>query len=223
VAAGTPLDSDAFVGAEAREPRPSRAWSLPWSPFPSAYPGKVVSCLRRQDKFPVLRFSLQARLTHLTSVNRCSLLSPNVAASARHVLLAALAWMEHPPPTATQLNSVVAQPALPLCSWGFGLRLTTPLQADAPLLVRAGAANVALRVRASSLPAFQPHEPPLRCPHRSEGGGATRCGARPLVPGALGARRAPPRPGLPARPARVRLRPCTPAVPGPADLCPALV
>jgi hypothetical protein len=45
---------------------------------------------------------------------------------------------------------------------------------------------------------YVPRQPPLRCAHRSVGG-ASRRGARPQVPGASGARRAPPRPGPPAR------------------------
>jgi hypothetical protein len=49
----------------------------------------------------------------------------------------------------------------------------------------------------------QPRQPPLRCT-RCSVGGASRRGARPLVPGASGARCAPPCPGSPARSAGIR-------------------
>jgi hypothetical protein len=59
VAAGTPLGSDAFVGADAR----SRAVTVA---------GLVTALaslpLGKQDKFLLLRSSLQARLTHLTRI-----------------------------------------------------------------------------------------------------------------------------------------------------------
>jgi hypothetical protein len=70
---------------------------------------------------------------------------------------------------------------------------------------------------AAPLSSLQPRQPPLRCTRRSVGG-ASRRGARPLVPGASGARRAPPCRGSPARSAGVRPPPRGPAVCGPAGL-----
>jgi hypothetical protein len=83
--------------------------------------------LGRQDKFLLLRSSLQARLAHLTRITSWSRLSPHVVATERQVLLAALDLVEHPRPAVMQSDPVVAQFALPLRSGGFGLRLTTPL------------------------------------------------------------------------------------------------
>jgi hypothetical protein len=74
--------------------------------------------------------------------------------------------------------------------------------------------------RAAPLSLLQPRQPPLCCAHRSVGG-ASRRGARPLIPGAD--RRAPPCPGPPARSAGVRPPPRRPAVCGPAGLRSALV
>jgi hypothetical protein len=147
VAAGTPLGSDAFVETDAR----SRAETV------ASLVTAIASLpLGKQDKFLLLRSSLQARLTHLTRITPWSRLSPHVAAAERQVLLAALDLVEHPPPAEMQSNPVVAQLALPLCSGGFGLRLTTPLEADAAFLAAAGAADVAMR---PAPPIFRPFNP----------------------------------------------------------------
>jgi hypothetical protein len=53
-------------------------------------------------------------------------------------------------------DPVVAQLALPLRSGGFGLRLTTPLEADTTFLAAAGAADVAMR---PAPPPFRPFNP----------------------------------------------------------------
>jgi hypothetical protein len=98
---------------------------------------------------------------------------------------------------------VVAQLALSLRSGGFGLRLTTPLEADNAFLAVAGAADVAM------LPTPAPFQPfnPTALP--SSLGGRRFTTHRPaLVPGASDARRAPPGPGPPARPTGVRPRLC---------------
>jgi hypothetical protein len=136
VAAGTPLDLDAFVETDAR----SRAETVA---------GLVTALaslpLGRQDKFLLLCSSLQVRLTHLTRITPWSRLSPHVAAAERQELLAALDLVEHLPLADMQSDPVVAQLALPLRSGGFGLRLTTSLEADAAFLAAAGAAGVAMR------------------------------------------------------------------------------
>jgi hypothetical protein len=55
-----------------------------------------------------------------------------------------------------QSDPVVAQLALPLRFGGFGLRLTTLLEADAAFLAAAGAADVAMR---PASPPFRPFNP----------------------------------------------------------------
>jgi hypothetical protein len=125
VAAGTPLGSDAFVEADAR--------------FRAETVANLVTALAslalgRQDKFLLLRSSLQARLTHLTRITPWSRLSPHVAVAERRVLLAALDLVEHPPPADTQSDPVVARLALPLRSGGFCLWLTTPSRLMPPSL-----------------------------------------------------------------------------------------
>jgi hypothetical protein len=139
VAAGTPFGSDAFVESDAR----SQA---------EAVAGLVTALaslpLGRQDKFLLLRSFLQVRLTPLNRITPWSRLSPHVAATERRVLLAALDLVEHPPPADMQSDPVVAQFALPLRSGRFGLRLTTPLEADA--------ADVAMR---PAPPPFRPLNP----------------------------------------------------------------
>jgi hypothetical protein len=148
VAAGTPLGSDAFVEARSRA---------------ATVAGLVTALaslhLGRQDKFLLLRSSLQARLTHLTCITPWSRLSPHVAAAERQVLLAALDLVERPPPADMQSDPVVAQLALPLRSGGFGLRLTTPLEADAAFLAAAGAAGVALQPALTPFRPFNPASP----------------------------------------------------------------
>jgi hypothetical protein len=205
VAAGRPLGLDAFVETDAR----SRAETVA-----SLVTALASLPLGKQDKF-LLRSSLQARLTHLTRITPWSQLSPHVAAAERQVLLAALDLVQHPPPAEMQSDPVVAQLALPLRSGGFDLRLTAPLEADAAFLAVAGAADVAMR---PAPPPFRPFNP--ASPHCAAL--VARWVALPLVPGASGAHRAPPRPGPPARPAGVRPPPCGPAVCGPAGLRSAL-
>jgi hypothetical protein len=156
VAAGMPLGSDAFVEADARS----------WAKTVAGLVTALASLpLGRQDKFLLLRSSLQARLTHLTCITPWSRLSPHVAA---------LAPVEHRPPAAMRSHPVVAQLIIPLRSGGFDLRLTTPLETDPSFLAAASAAP---------LSALQPREPRLCCPFRSVGD-ASRRSARPLVPGA---------------------------------------
>jgi hypothetical protein len=156
VAAGTPLGSDAFVETDTR----SRAKTVA---------GLVTALatlpLGRQDKFFLLRSSLQVRRTHLTRITPWSRLSSQFAAAERRVLLAALDLVECPPPAVMQLDTVIAQLALPLRSGRFGLWLTTPLKADAAFLAAAGAANVAMR---PAPPPFHPLNPasPHLCTHR---------------------------------------------------------
>jgi hypothetical protein len=147
VAAGTPLVSDAIVEDDAR----SRAETVA-----SLVTALASLPLGRQDKFLMLRSSLQARLTHLTRITPWSRLSSHVAAAERWVLLAALDLVEPPPPADMQSDPEVAQLALPLRSGGFGLRLTTPLEADAAFLAVAGAADVAMR---PAPPPFRPFNP----------------------------------------------------------------
>jgi hypothetical protein len=67
VAAGTPLGSDAFVETDAR----SRAETVA-----SLVTALASLPLGKQDKFLLLRSSLQARLTHLTRIIPWSQLSP---------------------------------------------------------------------------------------------------------------------------------------------------
>jgi hypothetical protein len=111
VAADMPLGSDAFVEADARS----------WAETVTGLVTVLASLpLGRQDKFLLLRSSLQARLTHLTRITPWSRL------------------------------------ALPLRFNGFGLRLTTPLEADAAFLAAAGAADVAMR---PAPPPFRPLNP----------------------------------------------------------------
>jgi hypothetical protein len=119
----------------------------------------ALASLGKQDKFLLLRSSLQVRLTHLTRITPWSRLSPNVAAAERRVLLAALDLVEHPPPADMQSDPVVAQLALPLRFVGFGLRLTTPLEADAAFLAAAGAADVAMRPAPTPFHPLNPASP----------------------------------------------------------------
>jgi hypothetical protein len=136
VAAGTPLGADAFVKANAR----SQAETV------TGLVAALVSLpLGRQDKFLLLRSSLKVRLTHLNRITPWPQLYPHIAAAERQVLLVAPDLVEHPPPAAMRSDPVVAQLELPLRSGGFGLRLTTPLEADAAFMAAAGAADVAMR------------------------------------------------------------------------------
>jgi hypothetical protein len=87
-AAGTPFGSDAFVEANARcraAAVQSLVTSLTSLPLPT------------QNKFLLLRSSLQARLTHLTRTTPWHRLSPHIAAAERQVPLAALLLADHPP------------------------------------------------------------------------------------------------------------------------------
>jgi hypothetical protein len=77
VAAGKPLGSDAFVETDAC----SRAETVA-----SLVTALASLPLGKQDKFLLLRSSLQARLTHLTRITPWSQLSPHVAAAERQVL-----------------------------------------------------------------------------------------------------------------------------------------
>jgi hypothetical protein len=72
VAAGTPLGSDVLVETDAR----SRAETVA-----SLVTALASLPLGKQDKFLLLRSSLQARLTHLTRITPWSRLSPHVAAA----------------------------------------------------------------------------------------------------------------------------------------------
>jgi hypothetical protein len=127
--------------------------------------------LDRQGKVLLLRSSLQARLTHLTCITPWSQLSTHVAAAKRQVLLAALDLVEHPPLAATQSDPVLAQLALPLRSGGFGLRLTTSLEADAAFLVAAGATKKPTWLCGRRRPPFAPSTPPAPTALRSSLGG----------------------------------------------------
>jgi hypothetical protein len=75
------------------------------------------------------------------------------------VLLAALDLVEHPLPADMQSDPVVTQLALPLRSGGFGLRLTTPLKADAAFLAAASAADVAMWPAPPPFRSFNPASP----------------------------------------------------------------
>jgi hypothetical protein len=106
VTAGTPLGLDAFAETDARS----------WAETVTGLVTALASFpLGRQDKFLLLRSSLQVRLTHLNHITPWSRLSPHVAAAERRVLLAALDLVERPPPADMQLDPVVAQLALSPC------------------------------------------------------------------------------------------------------------
>jgi hypothetical protein len=77
-----------------------------------------------QDKFLLLRSSLQARLTHLTRTTPWRPLSPHFAASERQVLHAALLLVDHPAPKDLPADPVVAQLTLLLRFGGFSLHNT---------------------------------------------------------------------------------------------------
>jgi hypothetical protein len=109
----------------------------------------------------------------------------------------------------------------PRAPQGFAYGLPPPLRPTPPV----GSGRHRRRgyaARASPLSDLQPRKPPLRCPHRPVGGASGR-GARPLVPGATGARHAPPCPGPLARTVRVRQPLCGAAVHGPASLRSAII
>jgi hypothetical protein len=100
VAAGTPLGSNVFVEADAR----SRATAVE-----SLVTSLTSVPLPTQDQFLLLRSSLQARLTHLTSTMTWRRFLPHIAAAERQVLLAALLLVDHPPPEDLPADPVVAQ------------------------------------------------------------------------------------------------------------------
>jgi hypothetical protein len=145
-----PLGLDAFVEADARscaaavEILVTSLTSLP---------------LSTQDKFLLLRSFLQARLTHLTRTTPWQRLSPHTAAGERQVLLAALLLVDHPPPEDLPADPVVAQVIFPLRFGGFGLHVTTTLEANAAFLAAAGTAEVAMQSAPAPFWPFHPGSP----------------------------------------------------------------
>jgi hypothetical protein len=89
VAAGTPVGTLSFVEADARSQAETVA---------DLVTALASLALGSQDKFLLLRSSLQVRLTHLTRITLWSRPSSQASAAERQVLLAALALVEHPPP-----------------------------------------------------------------------------------------------------------------------------
>jgi hypothetical protein len=150
VAAGSSLGSDAFVQADAH----SRAAAVE-----SLVTSLTSLPLSTQDKFLLLRSSLQARLTHLTRTTPWQRLSPHIAAAERQVLLAALLLVDHPPPEDLPADPVVAQLILPLRFGGFGPRVTTTLEANAAFLAAAGIAEVAMQSAPAPFRPFHPGSP----------------------------------------------------------------
>jgi hypothetical protein len=118
------------------------------------------------------------------------------------VTLAALFLVDQPLPENLPADPVVAQLTLPLRFRGFGLRVTTSLEAGTAFLAAAGTAEIALR---STLAPFWPFhlDSPLHFPHMPIGNAPQRS-ARPLVWACPGTQGNPPWPHPGGCPAVVR-------------------
>jgi hypothetical protein len=123
VAAGTPLSSDAFVKASARSQVETVA---------SLVAALASRPLGRQDKFLLLRSSLQARLTHPTCITPRSRLSHHIAAAEWQVLFAAFDLVEHPPPAAMRSDRWSPSSPFPCVPAGLAYSSPPPLRLTPP-------------------------------------------------------------------------------------------